>query len=57
MTPNEAYGVLTAIGRLTDAMTQVEAQRDAALAEVQQLKARVAQIEEGAEAPPQPDGA
>lgn len=45
MTADEAYGVLTAIGRLTAAMTRVEAQRDAATAEVRRLQALLANTE------------
>lgn len=47
MTADEAYGVLTVIGRLTDGLTKVEAQRDAALAEVRRLKALVNEPEGG----------
>jgi hypothetical protein len=52
VTPDEAYGVLTAIGRLTDGLTKVEAQRDAALLELKQLQAAVEAAVEKAK----PDG-
>lgn len=46
MTPGEAYGALTLLGRLTEALTQVEAQRDQALAKVKELEARLAEADE-----------